>query len=546
MAAVGEWVQVELDQPTELDEVTIRIPATTGRRIGRVRVETDQGSTTGTVGADGSVTIALPAGRTQRLRVTIDDLVGVASVARVGISEIELPGVEIRRPLVVPSPGPGGADVVNLSRSRSDRFSARRDEDGSLDREFRWGGAAQAELHGTASAAPGAGLDALLATDGPPPAGAIEATATSQRGRLPAFAPTAAVDDDPLTAWISQPEAGAPALTLRWEGPVPVDTIGISALRGVADPVTRVVVTADGTSYERPLEPSGNVSIPSTITDELTLSFPDPDDAPDHARQVAIAEVTVPALLGRTADVPDRDASIELACGDGPPVSVDGRAVETRASTKVGALLDGSPIDWTACAPVDLRHGVHRIEASAGSLLVSTLVVEPPAAFLRPRRPAPSPPRGGGERTGPSDSVRARPPSSPPRRTPTTGGRRRSTGRRSTRSRSMGGARGGGSPRRHHRRPSSSATGRQATSGSAWPSPWPPSPRWWRPPSCRTGVGPPAPARRSASGPGRLPSCGASRSWRGCRSVDRWCSWPSRWRWSPTGPGGCPSSRPRP
>ncbi len=171
-----------------------------------------------------------PAGRTKTVRVAIDALVGVRSVARVGISEIELPGIEIRRPLVVPSPGPAGAEVVSLSRSRFDRFASnRRDEQAGLDRVFRWGGAAQAGIHGTASAAPGDALDELVAGLTPDaPEGAVEATATSQRGRLPACAPSAAIDDDPLTAWVSGTEAGAPALTLRWNGPVPVDTIGVT------------------------------------------------------------------------------------------------------------------------------------------------------------------------------------------------------------------------------------------------------------------------------------------------------------------------------
>ena len=202
-------------------------------------------------------------------------------------------------------------------------------------------------------------------------------TATSQFRDLPAFAPSAAADGDPLTAWISEPEAGAPALTLRWDGPVPVDTLGVAVLGGVADPVGRVVVTVDGTSYERTLDASGQVAIPSTTTDEITVSFPGDPAATADARQVAVAEVTIPALLGRSASVADRSAPVELACGDGPPVVVDGRSVETRATTTVGALLDGSPIPWTACSPVPMDAGTHRVGATAGALLVSTLVVEP-------------------------------------------------------------------------------------------------------------------------------------------------------------------------
>jgi arabinofuranan 3-O-arabinosyltransferase len=185
------------------------------------------------------------------------------------------------------------------------------------------------------------------------------------------------VDGDPLTAWISDPEAGAPALTLRWDGPVPVDSIDITALTKETDPVHRVVVTVDGTSYERELTGTGQVAIPTTLADEITLAFPgDPGDV-TGTRQVAIAEVAVSGLLGRTATTLDRSTPVDLGCGDGPPVSVDGTVVATRASTTVGGLLDGSPVDWAACGPVPLDRGTHRVTAVAGSLLVSTLVIEP-------------------------------------------------------------------------------------------------------------------------------------------------------------------------
>jgi arabinofuranan 3-O-arabinosyltransferase len=375
---VGEWVQAELDEPTDVRSVTVRIPETTGKRIGRVRVVTDQGAATGTIGAGGSVTIDLPPGPTTKVRAVIDDVVGSKPVARVGISDIEIDGVEIHRPLVLPSPGAGGADVVSVARDRFDRFSLiRHDEQGEIDREFRWGGAARAEVHGTASAAPGDRLDALLDAATEPQPGAIEVTASSQQGHLPSFAPSAAVDGDPLTAWLSEPEATTPTITLRLDRPVPVDTVDISVLGAAADPVDRVVVTAGGTSYERPLDASGRVAIPSTTTDEITVAFPPAVSDPAATRQVAVAEIAVPALLGRTASVPARTAPVTLACGEGPPVSLDGRPVATEAETTVGALLDGAAIDWRSCEPVAMSTGEHRVTAEAGALLASTVVIEP-------------------------------------------------------------------------------------------------------------------------------------------------------------------------
>jgi arabinofuranan 3-O-arabinosyltransferase len=384
-ARVGEWVQVELDEPTDVGAVTVRIPETSGKRIGAVRVVTDQGSVRGVVGSDGSVTVTTPKGTTRSVRVVIDDLVGTRSVARVGISEIEIEGIEIHRPLVVPSPGGDGADVVSLARDRFDRFSLiRKDEQGELDREFAWGGAAQVTVRGTATAAAGEALDALIAAaPTEAPSRPIAVTASSHLHDQPAFAPSAAVDGNPATAWVSGTQADAPTFTLRWDRPVPVDTIAITPVDGIGRPIERVTVTAGGTSYDRTIR-DGQLAIPATITDSLTLSFlDDPADAADPY-QVAVAEISIPALLGRTAVIPDSGARVSLGCGDGPPVSVDGTAIDTKATTTVGALIDGAPIAWESCSPVDLDRGTHRVTATRGALLASSLVVEPVGGIAPP------------------------------------------------------------------------------------------------------------------------------------------------------------------
>ncbi|WP_426574113.1 alpha-(1-_3)-arabinofuranosyltransferase domain-containing protein [Aquihabitans sp. McL0605] len=382
----GEWVQVQLDQPTDVGAITVRIPETTGKRIGSVRIETDQGSQVAKVGPDGTASVNPPAGKTSRVRVVIDSITGTRGVARVGISEIEIGGVHIDRPLVVPSPSPEGAEVVSLARDHYDRFSlTRHDEEGDLDRVFTWGGSAQAQLHGTASAAPGHALDALVAQGvGPAHPSDVQATATSVFGDQPAFVPGMAVDGDPQTGWISAAQADAPAITLKWQGAVPVDGLQIDMLDKVADPVHRVVVTVGGVDYDRELTASGQVSIPSTDADELTVSFPsDPGDR-TNARQVAVGEISVPAIFGRTAATPKRATRVALPCGEGPPVSVDGTAVATRAEATVGQLLDGSPIAWTACSPTQLDRGPNRVTATAGALLVSTLAIEPEGGIPAP------------------------------------------------------------------------------------------------------------------------------------------------------------------
>jgi arabinofuranan 3-O-arabinosyltransferase len=60
-------------------------------------------------------------------------------------------------------------------------------------------------------------------------------------------------------------------------------------------------------------------------------------------------------------------APVELACGFGPEVRVDGTAIPTRASTTVGALRGGREVVFSACGTLDLDAGPHRLETAPGS-----------------------------------------------------------------------------------------------------------------------------------------------------------------------------------
>jgi arabinofuranan 3-O-arabinosyltransferase len=118
------------------------------------------------------------------------------------------------------------------------------------------------------------------------------------------------------------------------------------------------------------------------VTDGLVLSFPGPDVG--AARRVGVAEVEVPALFGRSAATPDRSATIELTCGEGPELRIDGAAVATRSTTTAGALLDGTPVRWESCEPVDLPAGSVRIDAARGALFASTIRLLPAEGLPAP------------------------------------------------------------------------------------------------------------------------------------------------------------------
>lgn len=388
---VGHWLEVRLDGDRRVPAVTVTVPSATGERVGSVTVTTTGGSRTAPIAPDGTARVATAPGETSRVRVTIASMVAGVPADPVGLAEVALDGVTVGRAVVAaPSARPGdgrsgerrsgdtNADTAWFSRLRRDQFGRfRTDEEGRLAREVRLA-AGRYDLSGTASPAPGPALDRLLAPDaGSPPGRRLHATSTSTWRGLPAYQPAAAFDGDPTTTWISAPEAGAPELRLRWDGPEPVDRLVLRQAPG-ADQAVRVVVDVGGRRIDRSIPADGVIAIPAVRTDRLVLSFPASGPLPDEPRLVGVAEVEVPALAGRTAPRPSRSVAVEVPCGKGPSVRVDGRMVRTRATTTVGAVLDSAPVAWRSCTPVRLAAGSHRIDGPAGApLAVDDLAVVP-------------------------------------------------------------------------------------------------------------------------------------------------------------------------
>ncbi|MBX3285929.1 MAG: DUF3367 domain-containing protein [Actinobacteria bacterium] len=361
--AVGRWVQVTLDRPRRVPSVRMAIPATEGERIRSVRVVTDGGSRTVAIGPDGTAAVATPPGDTTFVRIEVAEVTAGQVVATLGLSEVELEGVALARPLVAVSDGP--ADVAQLVRATSDPQALDGlEEDASLDRVVELAAGRDWGFSGTASAVPGPALDAALAAVTPSPRpDAVRATGTAAWADRPGRAPSAAIDGDPDTAWVTGRSLTAPVLDLAWDGPVTVERIRIRPLATGTDRVRSVRIAIGDRRYQRRLPASGVVSIPATEAEALSITF-DPGRAVVH--RVGIAEVEVDGLAGRHATVPDRDAEVGLPCGSGPVLVVDGNPQPTRAQATAGELLDGSPVGWSSCDPLALEARAHRITGSDG------------------------------------------------------------------------------------------------------------------------------------------------------------------------------------
>jgi arabinofuranan 3-O-arabinosyltransferase len=181
VSSVGEWVQVDLDRAVTLPKgLTVQLAATgtSGPRATRLRVSTDRGSIdTEVADTTDPQHVDAPTGPTRRVRITLANVEGETSplsLARAGLSEVQVPGVDIRRLLATPrdevapfaaptSPPP----VFAFDRSVVDPSEVLRgDEEDRLARRFTVPHAATFELSGTVRPHPGPDLEALLAPYG--------------------------------------------------------------------------------------------------------------------------------------------------------------------------------------------------------------------------------------------------------------------------------------------------------------------------------------------------------------------------------------------
>ncbi|PZS24192.1 MAG: hypothetical protein DLM54_00030, partial [Acidimicrobiales bacterium] len=172
----GQWVELTLDRPRTLATVTVRLldPARGAPRPTFLRLNTDAGVVDRPVAdTEAPQTLALAMGPTRRLRVTLLGVVGEGdptSLARAGLREVALPGVDVARPLAVPGDelkafSAPSAPPPLFAFDRSVAASGqvlRADEQDRLDRIFVVPAAARFDLSGTVRAQPGPALDGLL------------------------------------------------------------------------------------------------------------------------------------------------------------------------------------------------------------------------------------------------------------------------------------------------------------------------------------------------------------------------------------------------
>ena len=282
--AVDQWIEVSFVRPIAVGSVEYRVDAGTWAvpDAGRHHY--------GRRDSDGSCAARLRPANARRAE-RVDDSApdhspndgGWKSGTSVGVSNLAVPGITPERTLDVPTTGTPDALVFTASpgyRSGcltvSDRavcnaaWMSAGEEDLVIDRSFAVSDDREYQLSTWIRLRPSAALADVLDQGR-----SIKAQATSTDGTDLRHRPGGAVDGDETTAWVSGAGDLAPALTLQFERPRPVE-----ALRIVIDPrspiarPTRVAIRADDIQWEGALPIDGLIRLPSVaMTDQVRIAM---------------------------------------------------------------------------------------------------------------------------------------------------------------------------------------------------------------------------------------------------------------------------------
>ena len=359
-----------------------------------MRVETSTGEVEQDV-PSAITRLRLPDGATDRIRVTVLAVEAEPPAGgMVAVPELTLPGVVALRSLEVPpapstgtaswlvgreparrtcTADPGGSGPAVCGR---DLAEATEDTSVPVVRTLEVERTGSRDVVGTARYLGWPDVDAGLAQVG------VIAGGSSTWVPHPSVAASAALDGDPRTGWRAAPEDPRPTLTAVYSAPRTVDRLVLDLGAG---PTPTEVDVGDGLRHEVvPVGPGGLVRFTpfeSATVQVAVLGLSDPDAPSGAARPLTVSELRVPAfddlLSPRSPDEP-----VELPCGRGPVVTVDGTDHQSAVRTTVGTLRSDGDVHFEVCGSVRLPEGrrLLRAQDALGLEVTSVLVGSVPAA----------------------------------------------------------------------------------------------------------------------------------------------------------------------
>ena len=393
---VDQWLEVELDTPRVIGDVTLRIvdDGRLGWPVTRVRLTTDSGSVTRDV-ARGSnpQQFTVTPGLTSRVRVTVLSVAAERTTGNVGIAELQIPGVSAQRAMRTPTDADGAVAGFALGRGPLPRYACVPDGDSrrcdagltrfgeepdGVHRLFRTTDEATYRVAGTV-------LPAIGGRNPVSPAG-VAVQATSTLAGDPAAGPLSAVDGDPTTTWISDFSDRQPTLRVGWSEVRDVTGLRLTTVpgSGAARP-TEIDVRSAFSRRVVPVDADGRAEFELTTdaVDIVVTKF-------ERTFTGAPAGITDVEVDGADDLIRPIAAStpFTVPCGSGPALTVDGVRYATAVSGTLADYRDHRPLELRTCRDLEeglvLAAGEHELRADrSDSFVVQDL-------WLRPTSPLPA------------------------------------------------------------------------------------------------------------------------------------------------------------
>lgn len=377
-----ETVVVKPDRTSLIGRVVVQLLPDGGGQVSGMRVRVD--------GSDRSIeatqdpldpdrwTMDVDTSSSQQLELDISQKQG--SFTPIQVTDLDIGGMQISYRVALADDLPGGPDAVVATAStghndgcvavegESVRCSSSIVRDGEDDTaiasRFALERGGPFTLEARAAVRPGTAGDRFR----PAPAPVTAAVSSSAVDR-PAGNGLALLDDDLGTTWVAGADDPAPAVDITLDR-----RRTVSKLRFRYDedmPASRpgsVLVRIGDQEFRRLVGPEGYVEIPATRAssmrleftgDERTASF-DPTTGTTELISIGISELHID---GVPANPLARPEPVDIACGAGPAVRIDGTTFETSVSATSTAVQAGEPVQVTACdGPVTLAPGEHDVE----------------------------------------------------------------------------------------------------------------------------------------------------------------------------------------
>ena len=370
---------VRFDEPRSVSEVTLSAPAVQGARTRSVVVATDGGRVPTAMAPGDTTTVQLPTGPTSTLTVEAEsDL-----LQPLRLSEVEIDGVTVTRPLVLPAvPASWGAPTTVVlamdANYRDGCLVVRRDvrcapsnerlgEDGRvLDRVVRM--PAEADYGPHLSVAP---WGAQELTDTIQAGSSVRVSSSSQAVHDARSGALAAVDGNVRTGWVADATDGDPAMTFRWDEAQILDRLEITNSLGLvaATPTQVALDFSNGESREVDIT-GGSARFDPVTADSVTVRFIGDDgavsgsslDGSGRELPVGVTELIWNGSSAAARAVISTSPEVR-PCGTGPDIQIDDRTIRTKLTGSDADLFNGVSVEALPCGAttVSLAAGDRRI-----------------------------------------------------------------------------------------------------------------------------------------------------------------------------------------